>query len=227
MQLGGVLLENEPIKQHLDNELGRVKKEKPVKAGADDAKPGRGTAITFLGYLDQFVSDGETGKRLNSKSQRYAPITLKGFTKLKRPAAADRLERYSKETGHGINYDQFTIEYYHQLKSWLASKGLTLNYVGALLKDLKLTLKQSYQEGVHQNTVFQPVRRCGSDFKRLVEEVDNVYLTEQELARLYSYSLDLSKSPRLDRVRAGWPVPLVFDWLLHRFTVYGLLRVTT
>lgn len=184
MQLGGVLLENEPIKQHLDNELGRVKKEKPMKAGADAAKTG-----TFLGYLDQYVSDAETGKRLNSKSQRYAPITLKGFTKLKRT-----LERYSKETGQGINYDQFTIEYYHQFKSWLTSKGLTLNYVGALLKDLKLTLKQSYQEGFHQNTVFQH-----SEFKRLVEEVDNVYLTEQELARLYS--LDLKKSPRLDRVR--------------------------
>ena len=184
MQLGGVLLENEPIKQHLDNELGRVKKEKPVKAGADDAKPG-----TFLGYLDQFVKDSETGKRLNSKSQRYAPITLKGFTKLKRT-----LERYSKETGRGINYDQFTIEYYHELKSWLTGKGLCLNYIGALLKDLKLTLKQSYQEGFHQNIVFQH-----SDFKRLVEEVDNVYLTEQELIRLYN--LDLKKSARLDRVR--------------------------
>jgi len=185
MQLGGVLLDNETIKQYLDNELGRERADvRNKEKSATAVKP-----ITFLGYLDQFVSDAETGQRLNSKSQRYAPITIKGFTKLKRT-----LERYGRETGRGINYDQFTIEYYHHLKSWLTGRGLTLNYVGALLKDFKLLLKQSYQEGLHQNTVFQH-----SDFKRLVEEVDNVYLSEEELTRLYA--LDLRKAPRLDRVR--------------------------
>jgi integrase len=182
IQLAGVSLDNDTIKQHLDKELGREKKEKPAPTVTNQS-------ATFLGYLDKFVSDAETGTRLNSKSQRYAPITIKGFTKLKRT-----LERYSRETHRGVNYDDFTIEYYHHFKTWLTGKGLTLNYVGALLKDLKLVLKQSHSEGHHQNTVFQH-----SDFKRLVEEVDNVYLTEDELTRLFA--LDLKKTPRLDRVR--------------------------
>ena len=181
LQLAQIPLDNETIKQHFDNVLGRVKKEKP------DGTPSK--PATFLAYIDQFVKDAEEGKRLTIKSHRYAPITIKGFPKLKRT-----LERYALDTGRSINYDQFTIDFYHHLKAWLTDRGLTLNYVGALLKDFKLLLKQSHDEGLHENTVFQH-----RDFKRLVEEVDNVYLSEEELTRLYD--LDLTTAPRLDRIR--------------------------
>lgn len=181
LQLAQVPFDNETIKQHLDNALGRVRKDKG--AGAE-SKP-----ATFLAYINQFVSDAETGKRLNSKSHRYAPITIKGFSKLKRT-----LERYGRETGRGVNYSNFTIDYYHQLKTWLTDRGLTLNYVGALLKDFKLLLKQAHAEGLHENIVFQH-----RDFKRLVEEVDNVYLSDEELHQLCD--LDLTRNVRLDRIR--------------------------
>ncbi len=178
--LAQIPLDNETIKGHLDNALGRTKKEQPAVA----VRP-----VTFLEYVDQFVREAEAGKRLTVKSHRYAPITIKGFSKLKRT-----LERYGRETGRGLNYPHFTIEYYHQFKSWLTDRGLTLNYIGALLKDFKLLLRQSHAEGFHENTVFQH-----RDFKRLVEEVDNVYLSDEELIRLND--LDLSRDARLDRIR--------------------------
>lgn len=180
LQLAQVPIDNETLKQHLDTALNRVKREKPVV----EAK-----TATFLGYIDQFISEAQDGKRLTIKSHRYAPITIKGFAKLKRT-----FERYTLETGQGANYDDFSIEYYHRFKSWLTDRGLTLNYIGALLKDFKLLLKQAYNEGLHQNTVF-----LHRDFKRIVEEVDNVYLTNDELNQLYD--LDLTKHPRLDRIR--------------------------
>lgn len=179
LHLAQIPFDNETIKQHLDNALGRTK-----KAPAPVDKP-----QTFLQYVDQFIEDAQTGRRLNSKSHRYAPITIKGFSKLKR-----LLERYGRETGQRIDYPDFTIAYYHKLKSWMTDRGLTLNYVGALLKDFKLLLRQSHGEGMHANTVFMH-----RDFKRLVEEVDNVYLSTQELTQLYK--LDLSNNPRLDRIR--------------------------
>lgn len=179
LQLAQIPLDNDTIKQHLDTTLNRVRTAKTT-----ETKP-----ATFLAYIDRFISDAETGQRLTVKSHRYAPITIKGFSKLKRV-----LERYAKETRRGVDYDHFTIEYYHQFKSWLTDRGLTLNYVGALLKDFKLLLKQSHYEGLHENTVFQH-----RDFKRLVEEVDNVYLPTHELQQLYD--LDLKGAPRLDRIR--------------------------
>lgn len=178
LQLAQIPLTNEIIKQHFDNALGRVK-----KALVEPKQQ------NFIAYITQFVEEAESGKRLNSKSHRYAPITIKSFAKLKR-----NLERYSQETGQGVDYSDFTIEYYHKLKSWMTGRGLTLNYVGALLKDFKLLLKQSHSEGLHQNTVFQH-----RDFRRLVEEVDNVYLSDEELTILFN--LDLSKHPKLDRTR--------------------------
>ena len=171
LQLAQIPLDNETIKQHFDNALGRIKKE---KLAGPQSKP-----ATFLAYIDQFVKDAEEGKRLTIKSHRYAPITIKGFPKLKRT-----LERYARETGRGVNYENFTIDYYHHLKAWLTDRGLTLNYVGALLKDFKQLLKQAHEEGLHENTVFQH-----RDFKRLVEEVDNVYLSDEELTQLYNLNL--------------------------------------
>ncbi|MVM33248.1 tyrosine-type recombinase/integrase [Spirosoma sp. HMF4905] len=177
--LAEIQLSNEIIKQHLDSALGRLK-----KASTLPGKP-----ITFLAYIDQFVEEAQSGKRLNSKSRRYAPITIKSFAKLKRI-----LERYSREMNQKVDYPDFTIEYYHKLKSWMTDLGLSLNYIGALLKDFKLLLKQSHSEGLHTNMIFQH-----RDFKRMVEEVDNVYLSNDELNHLFN--LDLAKNTRLDRIR--------------------------
>lgn len=61
-------------------------------------------------------------------------------------------------------------------KLWLTSRGLTLNYVGSLMKDLKVMLKQAHTDGLHTNLIFQH-----KDFKKFSEEVDSVYLSEEEL----------------------------------------------
>ena len=155
------------------------------------------------------MADATSGKRLNAKSQCFAPITIKSFAKLLRA-----LERYQTETRRGIDYPDWTLEQYHAFKSYLTNRGLTLNYIGALLKDLKQLLKQSHGEGLHTNTVFQH-----RDFRRLVEEVDNMYLTDAELQTLAD--LDLSKKTRLDRIRDLF---LIGAYTGLRFSDYSELR---
>ncbi len=205
LQLAGIPLENETIKQHLDNELGRDRadvrrKEKPTLTPKTE---------TFPEYIARFVEDATTGKRLNAKSQCFAPITIKSFAKLLRA-----LERYQTETRRGIDYADWTIGEYHALKSYLTNRGLTINYIGALLKDLKQLLKQSHGEELHTNPVFMH-----RDFKRLVEEVDNIYLTSDELQTLAH--LDLSRDLRLDRVR---DVFLIGCYTGLRFSDFSELR---
>ncbi|RAJ95425.1 site-specific recombinase XerD [Larkinella arboricola] len=179
LQLAQIPFNNETIKQHLDNALERTKKTKIETAKVE----------TLPNYIERFVQEAQSGKRLNSKSVRYAKYTLDGYMKLKRI-----LERYQLETGNGVTFDSFTLDYYHHFKLWLTGRGLTLNYVGTLLKDLKVMLKQSHADGMHSNTVYQH-----RDFKKLVEDVDNVYLSDEELTRLFT--LDLSHNARLDRIR--------------------------
>src|SRR5919199_491391 len=182
LQLAQIPFDNETIKQHLDAELGRVKKNKL----ADNVAVAH---ESFTAYIERFVAEAKAGKRLNARSVLYAPYTLAGYMKLKRV-----LERYRAETGNPTDYDAYTLDYYNTFKLWLTGRGLTLNYVGTLLKDLKVMLKQAHYDGMHTNLIFQH-----RDFKKLVEEVDNVYLTDDELTQLYN--LDLSGNTRLDRVR--------------------------
>jgi hypothetical protein len=182
LQLARIQFDNETIKQHLEAELGRVKKSKL----ADNVAVAH---ESFTAYIERFVAEAKAGKRLNARSVLYAPYTLAGYMKLKRV-----LERYRAETGNPTDYDAYTLDYYNTFKLWLTGRGLTLNYVGTLLKDLKVMLKQAHYDGMHTNLIFQH-----RDFKKLVEEVDNVYLTDDELTQLYN--LDLSGNTRLDRVR--------------------------
>lgn len=63
------------------------------------------------------------------------------------------------------------------------------------MKDLKVLLKQAHADGLHSNLIFQH-----KDFKKFSEEVDSVYLIEEELTRIYQ--LDLTSTPGLERARA-------------------------
>ena len=185
LQLAGLTLTNDLIKQHLDQMLQRAKPAQSKKDKAADEY----RAESFMAYIERFVAECQDGRRLNAKSSQYSRYTLAGYLKLKR-----LLEEYSKATGQPIDYPAFTLDFYNGFKLWLTNRGLTLNYVGSLMKDLKLMLKQAHDDGRHTNTIFQH-----RDFKKFSEEVDSVYLTDTELTTLYN--LDLTKTPGLDKAR--------------------------
>ncbi|RIV27383.1 integrase [Fibrisoma montanum] len=182
LQLANVPFDNRTIKQHLEAETGRVKKVKPTPVVEREREP-------FTAYIERFVRLAEDGKRLNAKSARYSRFTLASYRLLKR-----LLEEYHTETGNPVDYDAYSLTFYHAFKIWLTSRGLTLNYVGCLLKNLKILLKQAYGDGLHTNTIFQH-----KDFKKFSEDVDSVYLTSDELTAIYN--LNLSSTPGLDRAR--------------------------
>lgn len=199
LSLARVPLDNDTIKQYFDTEIGREKKEKPLPTKPD----------TFTDYIETFVDQAKEGQRLNSQSVQYSAFTLKGYMKLKRI-----LEQYQTQTRKGVNYDDFSLDFYQSFKLWLTGRGLSLNYVGCLLKDLKILLKLSHADGLHSNTIYQH-----RDFKKLTEEVDNVYLSDAELNQLFA--LDLSKNPRLDRVRDMF---LIGAYTGLRFSDFSELR---
>ncbi|NID10629.1 site-specific integrase [Fibrella aestuarina] len=200
LHLAGMRLGNATIKEHLDQELDKVRT-KPVEAVPAQE--------TFSDYIVRFVKEAEAGKRLTHKSLQYAGYTLAGYMKLYRV-----LLKYTAETGRPTDYADITLDFYHQFKLWLTGRKLTLNYVGTLLKDLKVMLKQSHADGMHNSMAYQH-----KDFKKLVEDVDNIYLTDAELTALYN--LNLSTNPRLDRVRDLF---LIGAYTGLRFSDFSQLR---
>lgn len=182
LQLANVPLDNDTLKQHLNAEMGRVKKVKPEPVVEVDREP-------FTAFIERFVSLAEDGKRLNAKNARYSRYTLASYRVLK-----GLLIEYQIATNHPIDYDAFSLTFYNSFKIWLTNRGLSLNYVGCLLKNLKILLKQAHADGLHTNTVFQH-----RDFKKFSEDVDSVYLSDDELTTINA--LSLTQTPGLDRAR--------------------------
>lgn len=184
LRLANVPLDNATLKQRLDSALGRER-----VVAVSDTLQRQQLSEPFTAYIARFVAEGERGKRLNKKGTHYAAFTLKGYLKLRRI-----LNDFSTETGRGVDYADITLDFYKAFKLWLTGRGLSLNYVGALLKDLKILLKQSHDDGLHENTAY-----LHRDFKKMTENVDSIYLSDAELSALFS--LDLINNPRLDRTR--------------------------
>ena len=86
--------------------------------------------------------------------------------------------------------------------------------MGSVLNGVKMLLKQAYRDGLHQSTDFQH-----RDFKKIEEEVDTIYLTNDEIRTLYD--LDLTKDIRLDRIRDLF---VIGCYTGLRFSDYSQLR---
>jgi len=57
--------------------------------------------------------------------------------------------------------------------------GYKQNYIGRLIKEIKVILRRTYEEGIHSNQIFQ-----NSNFATLTEEIKSIYLTKEELEKL-------------------------------------------
>ena len=126
------------FKTHLNDRL----KPKSVKA----EKP----RLTFVEFVEQFAVDCENGKRLTAKNTRYSPNTVKDYRKTVRV-----LQRYQKEYPFRLDFDAFTLTFYDRFKKYMTAEGYSLNTVGALIKNIKILLKQSHRDGLHENTIFR------------------------------------------------------------------------
>ena len=201
LSLAQIPFDNDSIKDHLDNALNRTKKAKPVEVVAE----------TFIDYITRFVEEAREGQRLNAKNARFAPGTLVNFLKFR-----NILANYQQTTGKPLSYDAFTLSFYESFKKYLTTQGHTLNYVGAVLNGVKMLLKYAYRDKLHTNT------DClEKEFRKIEEEVEGVYLNDDELNLLFN--LDLSTNPRLDRVRDLF---LIGCYTGLRFSDYSHLRPT-
>lgn len=88
----------------------------------------------------------------------------------------------------------------------LLKKSFTQNSVGKYIRALKVMLNEAKREGINEENAF-------SEFHVFNEEVDNIYLDENELQILKD--ADLKSSPHLDRVRDWF---LLLAWTGCRFS---------
>jgi integrase len=147
---------------------------------------------TLRQYLDRFYEEAKAGIRLatvgNSK-RPFAYETLRSFkgTKLS-------FEMFMDETKRKSNFADITIDWYNDFLKFYYKRGCSANYIGRHIKTLKTVLRAAREEGLHHNTEIE--RRS---FKAISEPSESIYLTEDEVYRMYSK--DLTETPVLARAR--------------------------
>ena len=195
-------LSNDTIKDEI-NKLYQTKK-------AKDNKPKHQGLIRYFDWFIDYYSDHP--RPLTNKI--YKKETLKGIR-----SARNKLKELQDKIGY-IEFDDVDLELHSQLFGYLYHEnGYTLNYTGAIIKNLKTIMNDAYERGFHKNLDF---KKAG--FNVTKEDVKNVYLYETEIEKirqldLNTIDLDVKNHPEifinkndtnptkdgLDRVR---------DWLI-------------
>ena len=146
---------------------------------------------SFWGYNAMFLQRMENGTRVhNEKGTPLSPRTIFQFHNLKR-----HLQNFETKTGFRITFENIDLVFYKKFIDYLTiNLKLGPNTIGKLITNLKVFLREAYEDRVTTNNTFTYRK-----FKTINFKSDTVYLNQQEIKELQE--LDLTASPRLDRVR--------------------------
>ena len=109
-------------------------------------------------------------------------------------ALLNHLKNFSELKRYKLTFDTINLDFYDLFKNYLFNKKLLNNTVGKHIKNLKTFLNIATENGINENLVYK-----NKLFKAIEEDVEHIYLTDEELELLRI--CDLQHKPYLDRVR--------------------------
>jgi integrase len=131
---------------------------------------GQDNTVTIFQYIDDFK---ECYK--NKLSHNY----LKHYTSLK-----THLLNFEKESGFQITFESIGKEFYNRFTDYMRLKGKKINTIGANLRRLKRLMNEALEDKLTENTGHR-----GKNFRVLNEDVDAIYLTEEEIKAYWELNL--------------------------------------
>ena len=145
----------------------------------------------FWHYFDSLLSKMDNGSRTHLKTGNpLAPKTVFQFHNLKR-----HLQKFEKHTKTRIDFENINLGFYKSLLEYLTiSLNSAPNTVGKLMTNLKVVLREAYEDGITKNDFYR-----NRAFISPNSVSDTVYLTLEEVNAIYE--LDLRYKPSYERVR--------------------------
>jgi len=179
-------------------------------------------AETLNQFIKRFIEEITSGQRLN-KGKRYQFSTIKNYTGFETQFheyqgiyTDERLQELKEKKENPrklkiVNFEDITIDFYKKFLYYFNGKDYSPNTIGRHIKHLKVIMRQAKTEGLHNNMEFQ-----NESFEAMSEKVDNIYLNETELKKLFD--LDLSENKLLEVTR---DVFLCGCYTAQRFSDYS------
>ncbi len=133
-------------------------------AAVNESKP------TLFKLINRFI-DGEIKNRGKEKSIN----TIKTYITCKK-----HLEEFQIKEKINLNFEDITLDFYYKYVSFLKSKGIMVNAIGKDISILKVFMGEAIDLQYTTNMQFKHKK-----FFVTREDAENVYLTENELHKLY------------------------------------------
>ncbi|GAB2685283.1 site-specific integrase [Mucilaginibacter koreensis] len=167
----------------------------------------------LISYFEKLIADTKTGKRVKRDGSRYATDSVKSYK-----STMEALKRFLIYTGRkALPFNDIDLDFYQDIKDYAFEvENYADNSFGSLIRCIKATMNEAQEAGLHNN-----LRHRSSRFVKVQVEVENIYLNFQQLDALLL--LDLSKNPRLDRVRDLF---LVGCWTGLRFSDFTNIQAS-
>lgn len=143
----------------------------------------------FVGFMKKFIEEAKIGVN-SGTGRKISESTIKLYNN-----AYGVLLGFAKKKRRSLEYEDITLDFYHDFKSYLIKdKNYATNTIARLIKIIKAVLNAATERGLNTNLDYKK-----KGFKVVWEKSDSIYLNENELTEIFK--LDLSEEPRLDKVR--------------------------
>lgn len=169
------------LKDNLKKYLTKITKEERIE----------NLTRTFWGYYNTFLTRMKNGTRVHlSKGTPLAPKTIFQFENLKR-----HLENFEQKKKFKIEFETIDLNFYKTFVDYVTIDLKTSpNTIGKLITNLKVFLREAFEDGLTTNNIFTHRK-----FKSISFKCDTVYLNAEEIKEMQN--LDLSNERKLERVR--------------------------
>lgn len=115
-------------------------------------------------------------------------------TKKQLRQAIRNLKEYRQASKKTLHLDSIDLDFYDGFVDFLMKKNYGKNTIGTLIKNIKVFMGEAVDRKLTANLQFKNKR-----FKTIEENSETIYLTLNEIEKLYN--LDLSGNTRLEKVR--------------------------
>lgn len=137
--------------------------------------------MLFEDFLTTYIEDLETGRRTKKgRTVKVTPAYIKGLRIIQ-----TQIRNYQKEMHRKIGLDDMTMETRNNLVGYWKGRGLMPNAINSYMTDVRTVAKAAYEDKLTKCDDFRH-----SDFVPKKEEVDNIYLTPEQIQEMLE--LDLS-----------------------------------
>lgn len=145
--------------------------------------------MNLIEFIRLVIRDSSEGIRITHDGKKLSAITVKGYL-----TTLNHLIQYQGKTSLSINFDQIDLKFYKGFTNYMHEKNYSTNTVGKNIKNIKVFMKEAFKRGLTTNKFYED-----EDFRVIEENTEQIYLTDEEILKLYN--LELKDNERLDKVR--------------------------